>query len=93
MESIIKYLGTGKLYKYPDKAAVVITIFKLSDITNIIIPLFEINPLLGVKLLDYLDWYKVAKLMNENSHLTLEGLNLIRKIKSGMNRGRDISNI
>jgi len=31
--------------------------------------------------------------MNEGSHLTLEGLNLIREIKSGMNTGRDITNI
>jgi len=88
MELLIKYLGTGKVYKYPGKSAVVLTIFKFSDITNIIIPFFEKNPLLGVKLFDYLDWCKIAKLMNEGTHLTFEGLNLIRQIKSGMNRGR-----
>ena len=42
---------------------------------------------------DYLDWCKIAKLMNEGSHLTVEGLNLIREIKSGINTGRDITNI
>lgn len=42
----------------------------------------------GVKNLDYLDWCKVAKLIDEGKHLTLEGLNLIRSIKSGMNKGR-----
>src|SRR6266481_1528612 len=85
MENLIKYLGSGKIYKYSGKSAVVLTIFKFSDITNIIIPFFEENPLLGVKLFDYLDWCKIAKLMNEDSHLTLEGLDLIREIKSGMN--------
>jgi hypothetical protein len=55
MESLIKYLGSGKIYKYIDKPAVSLEISKFSDITNIIIPLFDKNPLLGVKLLDYLD--------------------------------------
>jgi hypothetical protein len=63
------------------------------DINNNIIPLFEKNPILGVKLYDYIDWCKIAKLMNEGSHLTIDGLNLIRNIRSGMNRGRDINNI
>jgi hypothetical protein len=50
--------------------------------------LFEKYPILGVKNLDYFDWCKVVKLMNEGKHLTNEGLNLIREIKSGMNTGR-----
>jgi hypothetical protein len=91
MESLIKYLGSGKIYKYAGKPAVVITIFNFSDITNTIIPFFEKNPLLGVKLLDYIDWCKIAKLMNEGYHLTSEGLNKIREIKSGMNTGRIIT--
>jgi hypothetical protein len=93
MECLINYLGSGKLYKYPKKPAVVLTIFKISDITKIIIPFFYKNPLLGIKLLDYQDWRKIAKLINEGSHLTLERLNLIREISSKMNTGRDTSNI
>lgn len=93
MEKIIKYLGSGKIYKYPKNPAVNLTIVNFSDITNTIIPFFEQNPLLGVKLLDFLDWCKIAKLMIDGSHLTLEGLDLIRKIKSGMNTGRNITNI
>lgn len=77
--------------KYSGKAAVVLTITNFSDITNIIIPFFYNNPLLGVKLLDYLDWCKIAKLMSEGSHSTNEGLNLIIKIKSGMNTGREFN--
>jgi hypothetical protein len=86
-------LGSGKIYKYPGKPAVVLTIFNFSDINNLIIPFFDKNPLLGVKLIDYLDWCKVAKLMIEGSHLTKEGVNLIREIQSGMNKGRDNNNI
>jgi hypothetical protein len=90
IEVLAKYLGSGKIYKYPGKPAIVLTIFNFSDINNLIIPFFEKNPLLGVKLMDYLDWCKVAKLINKGLHLTEEGFNLIREIKSGMNTGRYI---
>ena len=93
MEVLVKYLGSGRIYKYAGKPAVALTVFNFSHISNLIIPFFEKNPLLGVKLIDYLDWCKVAKLINEGSHLTKEGVNLIREIKSGMNKGRDNNNI
>lgn len=88
MESIIKYLGTGKIYKYPDKLAVSLTILKFSDINEKIIPFFNKHPIDGVKLNDYLDWCKINQLMNNGLHLTKQGLNIIQKIKSGMNKGR-----
>ena len=44
--------------------------------------------MLGTKQLDYLDWCKIANLMNEGSHLTVEGLDLIKKIKSNLLRER-----
>ena len=91
MEVLVKYLGSGKIYKYPGKPAVVLTIFKFSDINSLIIPFFEKNPLLGVKLIDYLDWCKIANLINKGLHLTEEGINFIREIQSRMNKGRYIN--
>jgi len=61
-------------------------ITKFVDLTNKIIPLFE----QGVKYLDFIDFCAVAKLMNEGKHLTIEGFNLIRKIKDKMNTKRKI---
>lgn len=87
MELLGLYLG-GHLYKYTDNNAIVLTIFKFSDITKKIIPFFEKNTLLGVKQLDFKDWCEIANLMNKGSHLTVLGLNLIREIKNGMNTGR-----
>lgn len=52
---------------------------------------FNEYPLLGVKIYDYLDWYKIHNLILDGSHLTPEGLNIIRKIKAGMNKGRDFT--
>jgi hypothetical protein len=41
MESLIKYLGCGKIYKYTNQSAIVLTIFKFSDIYNVIILFFQ----------------------------------------------------
>jgi hypothetical protein len=96
MENIAKYLGSGKIYKYLNKSAVSLTIVKFSDLNNIIIPFFNKNNLpayaIGVKVFDYLDWCEIAKLMINGKHLTIEGLDLIRSIKSGMNTSRKFNN-
>ena len=88
IEVLIKYFGSGVLEKHTQFQAVTLVIVKFSDIKEKIIPFFESYPLLGVKQNDYLDWCRAAKLMNDGSHLTIEGLNLIRTIKDGMNKGR-----
>jgi hypothetical protein len=54
------------------------------------IPFFTSYPILGVKAKDFSDFKKVAKLMNSGAHLTAEGLEQIRHIQVGMNRGRTI---
>lgn len=63
---------------------------KQKDIANIIIPFFEKNLILGIKRSDFQDFKQVAELMNKKTHLTKEGLDQIRKIKTGMNSGRCI---
>jgi len=93
MEKIVEYLGAGKIYKYAGKSAVSLIIVDFKDITNIVIPLFNENPLIGIKLYDYLDWSKIHSLMLTRSHLTIEGINSIRKIKFSMNTGRDLENV
>ena len=89
MQKIVEYWGSGKIYKYAGKSAVSLTIVNFKDITDIIIPFLNENPILGVKLYDYLDWCKIHSLMINRSHLTVQGIDSIRIIKSGMNRGRD----
>ena len=74
MEALVKYLGTGSLYIYPNKLAVSINIINFTDITDKILPLFNENPIAGVKLSDYKDWLQIHKLISEGYHLTSEGL-------------------
>jgi hypothetical protein len=52
------------------------------------IPIFNKHKIIGVKLLDYLDFCLVAELMNKKSHLTLKGIEEIRKIILRMNINR-----
>jgi hypothetical protein len=61
---------------------------KNSDIRDKIIPFFEKYPLYGIKKENYLDFKKVSVLIENKSHLTLEGLEEIKQIKSGMNKNR-----
>jgi LAGLIDADG endonuclease len=75
---IIKYFGSGSL-----------VINKFTTVTDKIIPFFDNYPLVGVKKNDFLDWCTVAKIMKNKAHLTQDGFNLIRTIKSGMNKSRE----
>lgn len=86
LELLINYLDAGRLDK--NKAIVNLVVDRFSDLRDKIIPFFNKYPVLGIKNLDYSDWCRIANLKNAGAHLTFEGLEEIKKIKSGMNRGR-----
>ena len=91
LELIVKILAAG-IVNIHSENAFVFKVSKLVDLNQKIIPLFEQNPIRGVKQLDFLDFCEVAKLMNEGKHLTIEGLDLIRTIKNKMNTKRKDNN-
>lgn len=86
MKSIIKYFECGNLLK--KRETVHFTITKFTDLTQKIIPFFKKYSVLGVKSKDFADWCQAADLIKNKAHLTAEGLDQIRKIKAGMNKGR-----
>lgn len=92
LELIALYLNAG-IVNIHSENAFVFKITKLTDLTKKIIPLFEKNPIQGVKQLDFLDFSEVCKIMNEGKHHTTEGLNLIIKIKNKMNTKRKIEKV
>jgi hypothetical protein len=96
MKSLGTYLGCGR-YEARSKDTNTqvgdFVVTKLSDITEKIIPFFDKYPINGVKHLDNLDFCRVAELMQNKAHLTPEGLDHIRKIKIGMNKGREFSDL
>jgi hypothetical protein len=94
MKSFIDYFGRSAGGKYESKKAGKTGDFSvrtMSDIIEKIIPFFKKYKIKGEKYKDWVNWCQIAKLMEEKSHLTPEGLEKIIKIKSGMNRGRKFS--
>lgn len=90
MKNLIEYFGCGNLYKKNERVLDFV-VSKLSDINKIIIPFFSKYPLEGEKYKDFIDFCKIAELMGNKAHLTKEGLDQIRSIKSQMNTARDSS--
>lgn len=86
MICLMKYFECGNIFGR--EGAVDLKVFKFSDIEQKILPFFEKYPILGVKSKDFIDLSKIAGLMKNKKHLTLEGLNQIRQIQSNMNSKR-----
>jgi hypothetical protein len=82
IKSLAGFFGCGAVYQ--NRGAFRFIVNKLSDINEKIIPFFIKYPVQGKKFLDFQDWCKVADMMKEKKHLTIEGLNEIRKIKAGV---------
>lgn len=89
LEKFVDYLGCGKYYKDSSREKGEFRVYNFSDICNKIIPFFNKYPVLGVKALDFCDFLEAAKLIENKEHLTLEGLEKIKIIKSRMNKGRN----
>jgi hypothetical protein len=87
LTSLQNLLGYGSVNKHSQNA-VVFRATKFSDIMECLIPFFDKYKIIGVKSEDYQDFKKVAQLMEKKAHLTIEGLEDIRRIKAKMNRGR-----
>lgn len=86
LDNISKYLGCGKCYFSRNEVNLIVSTF--SNINDKIISLFNKYPLLGTKKEDYLDFCKVAELIKSKDHLTKQGIEDIKRIKSNMNRKR-----
>jgi len=87
LRSFIKYLECGEVYQNRTWCDFKVT--KLSDIIKKIIPLFKNYPTQGDKAKNFEDFCKVAELIKQKKDLMADGLEQIRIIKAGMNRGRN----
>ena len=87
LKEFIGYFNCGR-YSICSKMAGDYIVTKFSDINIKIIPFFNKYPIFVLKSLDFSDFEKVAKLIENKVHLTAEGFEQIRQIKLGMNRGR-----
>ena len=88
MKNLVEFLGVGRYFAEKDKEHGNLLVTDIEGITNKVIPLFNKHPIVGIKSQDFKDFEKVALLIKNKDHLTKEGLEKIRKIKTGMNKGR-----
>lgn len=88
LESLVNYLGYGRFSPVTGRNEVYFFTSTFKDIFEKVIPLFYKYPLLGSKQQDFLDFVKVAELIRSKDHLTKEGLENIKLIKSNMNSRR-----
>ena len=88
MKMLVEYQICGILNEKKKNPYIYLTVSKLSEINDKIIPLFNKYPLQSSKKLDFDDFCEVVELMKNKAHLTTEGLDKIREIQARMNRGR-----
>lgn len=82
MQSLTEYLNCGIIEVYPKSNAVNFSVFKFDDITTKIIPFFNKYPIIGIKASGFEKFCKAADLISSGQHLSSEGLEKIRQIKS-----------
>jgi hypothetical protein len=88
LNAIKDYLNCGYCYLRKKENLIDFKVTKFSDITEIIIPFFINNPILGIKSLDFKDWYLVSEIVKKREHKQEENILKIKEIQKGMNRGR-----
>lgn len=79
---------SGSYYRRKNNKAGDFIVSKFEDIIKKIIPFFIKYPLIEAKSLDFVDFCKIATLMESKKHLTLVGFEENLKVKSGMNDSR-----
>ena len=88
MNSLETLWGCGKVFLRFKESKVDFQILKFKDLSEKVIPLFQNIPLESTKHKDFVDFCKAVEIMKEKGHLTNEGINLLYKLKMGMNKGR-----
>ena len=90
MEKFAKFTSCGNISVTKDiNQYVTFKVTKLSDIVSKILPLFSKYSLQGSKKLDFEDFKKAVLIVNNKEHLTEEGINIIMKLKEGLNLKRE----
>lgn len=92
LELIAKYLNCGAVYSHSENAFE-FKVGKFADINNIIIPIFKAHSIMGVKQLDFQDFYEIATIIGEGKHLSEIGIAKIQNIKDRMNTKRKYTKI
>lgn len=85
LKNIVNYLNCGRVEERASNGCD----FTLTTSYDKLFNKINLNLLLGLKLLDFNDFYKAYLLVKEKKHLTEEGLKQIKEIKENMSNRRN----
>ncbi len=90
LEFIATYLECGRYEaRSGDIQAGSFVVSKITDLTEKILPFFDKYPFLGSKGHDFAEFKKASLLVFNKVHLTQSGLDMIRKIRTDNNWGKE----
>jgi hypothetical protein len=87
---IKKFFNCGTISPVDKFNSIDYTVTDISSIQNIIVPFFRQYPLRGTKYLDFLDWVEAVNIIATGEHLSLIGIENLIKLKSNMNKKRNV---
>ena len=91
MNLIKNFLNCGNLEFVPTRPNTVnFVVYKISDISQKILTLFESCPLFGIKRLDFEDFSIAVSLIEKGEHLTPAGKKAVEALKNKMNSKRKV---
>ena len=86
LEQLREFFGCGQVTRnHGDRKE--LHIRGLKQLSERVVPFFEANPLRTVKQESFARFAEVIRRMNRGDHLMMEGLDEIRELAAGMNRG------
>lgn len=88
---IKNYFNCGTISSINKNGHVILTIKRIDDIINIIIPFFTKYPLRGTKYSDFMVFVEAAEIFRKNEHLTENGTAKLLKLKNLINTNRNKS--
>ena len=74
MNSLITYLGCGRIEENINRSVACFVVSRYNGITDIVIPFLDKYPIHGVKSLDFIEFKKIALLIKDKGHLNVEGI-------------------
>ncbi len=90
IQKILEFFGNkGRINFSSDKQVVYYTIGNIKDLSEKIIPHFDKYKLIGYKNIHYLIWKDIFNKVKSKAHLTEEGINQIKELRSKLNKYLD----
>lgn len=88
MNQLPEFFGCGYIALMANKTTGQFRIRNINDLEQHLFPLLDRYPLQTQKALDAAAFREVHALVKAKKHLTVEGLQQIRRLKANMNKGR-----